>query len=75
MWKVAIPFGLTWFHTHFVYPVVIAKINVRDRLNKENEGREIRSNTVLLKKNKELIDRIVEIDEELLKDSLKTLDK
>lgn len=75
MWKVAIPLGLTWLHTHFVYPVVIAKINVRDKLNKANEGMEIRTNADLQNKNEELSQRIAELEDELMKDSLKTLDK
>ena len=67
MWKVAIPLGLTWLHTHFVYPKIIAKINVRDKLNKENEGMEIKTNANLRKENKELIDSIAEFEQELMK--------
>ena len=75
MWKVTIPLGLTYIHTYLVYPKIIAKINVRDKLNKENEGKEIKTNANLRKENKELIDRIAELEEESMKDSLKTLDK
>jgi|GEM_PF-5680854 len=67
IWKVAIPLGLTWLHAHFVYPVVIANINTRDKLNKENEGRAIRTNADLLKMIEERDSRIAELEEEFMK--------
>jgi len=76
MWKVAIPFGLTWLHTHFVYNTFIKPVNVRDKLNKENEEMEVIANTDLLKEKDKLAYRVADLEEELIKATpLKTLDK
>jgi hypothetical protein len=64
MWKVAIPFGLTWLHAHFVYPKIIKPVNNKHRSNIRDEKRQIDNDEAREMRYQEALDKEISIDAE-----------